>query len=123
MASIPEKASLLDASFRTQLVANLVKDGTKTMRLGVWEAWSPAKPRTSFTGLGMDIRAYFSELGASVGYVQRFLADIFHLGPNLMLAVMVIGIWESMLSGWTVYYSNKLLGTVSGHEYTRVSVD
>jgi hypothetical protein len=113
MASAPEKTSSPDTSSRSQLMGDLVHNGTKTMRLGVWEAWSPAKPRQPFTGLGTNIHAYFSELGASINYVRRFLADIYKLGPRLIMAVWIVGISESSLSGWTVYFSNKLLGTVS----------
>jgi hypothetical protein len=112
MAPILEKTSSPDPSSRAHIEAALLKDGAQRIRLGVWQAWLPAKKRWLFKGLGPTSKEEVKTFLASTTYVRRFLADIYQLGPQLVIATWILEVWESTLNGWTLFYTNQLLSTV-----------
>jgi hypothetical protein len=113
MAPILEKTSSPDPTSRTHIEATLIKDGARRIRLGVWDAWLPAKKPWLFKGLGPASKEEVKTFLASATYVRRFLGDIYSLGPQLVVATWFFGVWESTMNGWTIFYTNKLLSTVS----------
>jgi hypothetical protein len=121
MTFIAEKTPSSGLPARSHLEESLKKDGTRHMRLGVWEAWTPQKTQMPFRGLRKRAEDELKALWAPASYVWRFLVDIYRLGPWLMITVWTTMILQGSLSGWTMWTTNRLLSTVRFHS-TRVLI-
>jgi hypothetical protein len=113
MTPTPEKKGLQEVSPRRKAEEELISGGWKRVRLGVWEAWAATPSRRSFTWPGKAQFDQIRELRTTFLHVRRFLSDVYALGPRIVVAVWILGFMDSLLPGLCVYYSNKLLSTVS----------
>jgi hypothetical protein len=113
MTPTPEKKGLQDVSPRRKAEEELINDGWKRVRLGVWEAWAATQSQRSFTWPGKALFDQIRELRSTLLHVRRFLSDVYALGPRVVVAVWILGFMDSLFPGLSVYYSNKLLSTVS----------
>lgn len=83
-----------------------------TKQRGVYRITFIEKPEAKFSLHWNKYTARVKDIASSFPFVRRFLADVYSLGPRLLLALWIAELLQSAHSGVSLYLSNWLLGTV-----------